>query len=89
MFKLEEWADYEKYKNLPILKQFHFEILVPPMIVESSTSNDMVVREGSNVTLICKAKGYPEPYVSDLHEIFRIFRKFWFLHASIQHSFRP
>lgn len=33
------------------------------MIVESSTSNDMVVREGSNVTLVCKAKGYPEPYV--------------------------
>lgn len=23
----------------------------------------MVVREGSNVTLQCKAKGYPEPYV--------------------------
>lgn len=36
---------------------------VPPMIVEGSTSNDMVVREGSNVTLVCKAKGYPEPYV--------------------------
>lgn len=24
----------------------------------------MVVREGSNVTLVCKARGYPEPYVS-------------------------
>lgn len=23
----------------------------------------MVVREGTNVTLTCKAKGYPEPYV--------------------------
>lgn len=23
----------------------------------------MVVREGSNVTLVCKARGYPEPYV--------------------------
>lgn len=33
------------------------------MIIESLTSNDMVVREGTNVTLICKAKGYPEPYV--------------------------
>lgn len=28
------------------------------------TSNDMVVREGTNVTLMCKARGYPEPYVS-------------------------
>uniref|UniRef100_A0A182K8H3 Ig-like domain-containing protein n=1 Tax=Anopheles christyi TaxID=43041 RepID=A0A182K8H3_9DIPT len=27
------------------------------------TSNDMVVREGTNVTLNCKAKGFPEPYV--------------------------
>lgn len=27
------------------------------------TSNDMVVREGTNVTLTCKAKGFPEPYV--------------------------
>lgn len=37
---------------------------MPPIIVESGASNDMVVREGSNVTLVCKAKGYPEPYVS-------------------------
>lgn len=27
------------------------------------TSNDLVVREGTNVTLTCKAKGFPEPYV--------------------------
>lgn len=38
-------------------------IAVPPAIVESMTSNDMVVREGTNVTLNCKAKGFPEPYV--------------------------
>lgn len=36
---------------------------MPPSIVESLTSNDMVVREGTNVTLTCKAKGFPEPYV--------------------------
>lgn len=36
---------------------------VPPMIVEGMTSNDMVVREGQNVSLMCKARGYPEPYV--------------------------
>jgi hypothetical protein len=38
-------------------------ISVPPVIIESMTSNDMVVREGTNVTLSCKAKGFPEPYV--------------------------
>lgn len=27
------------------------------------TSNDMVVREGTNVSLMCKARGYPDPYV--------------------------
>lgn len=37
--------------------------LVPPVIIESMTSNDMVVREGLNMTLMCKARGYPEPYV--------------------------
>lgn len=36
---------------------------VPPSITESLTSNDLVVREGTNVTLTCKANGYPEPYV--------------------------
>lgn len=40
-----------------------FYFSVPPMILEQYTSNDMVVREGSNVTLNCKAKGYPEPYI--------------------------
>lgn len=38
-------------------------LTVPPMIVEGMTSNDMVVREGQNVSLMCKARGYPEPYV--------------------------
>ena len=36
---------------------------MPPAILEQQTSNDLVVREGSNVTLQCKATGYPEPYV--------------------------
>lgn len=39
------------------------KIPVPPIIIETGTSNDMVVREGTNVTLMCKARGYPEPYV--------------------------
>lgn len=36
---------------------------VPPSFVAKETSTDMVVREASNVTLTCKATGYPEPYV--------------------------
>lgn len=28
----------------------------------------MVVREGTNVTLVCKARGYPEPYVSGIRK---------------------
>ncbi|GAB0091886.1 uncharacterized protein DMENIID0001_067770 [Sergentomyia squamirostris] len=41
----------------------YLQVVVPPTILEQYTSNDMVVREGSNVTLNCKAKGYPEPYI--------------------------
>jgi hypothetical protein len=38
-------------------------VTVPPTIVDKDTSTDMVVRETANVTLTCKATGYPEPYV--------------------------
>lgn len=27
------------------------------------TSGDMMVREGTNITLTCRAKGFPDPYV--------------------------
>lgn len=37
--------------------------LVPPSIVDRETSSDMVVLESTNVSLTCKATGYPEPYV--------------------------
>jgi neurotrimin len=40
-----------------------FLLAVPPSIVDKETSMDMVVREAANVTLTCKAVGYPEPYV--------------------------
>ncbi|KAI8420915.1 hypothetical protein MSG28_008082 [Choristoneura fumiferana] len=36
---------------------------VPPVIIDNMTSTDMVVREGTNVTMVCRAIGYPEPYV--------------------------
>lgn len=38
-------------------------LTVPPSIVDNKTSTDLVVRESSNVSLVCKASGYPEPYV--------------------------
>ena len=45
------------------LSKFLSSVTVPPTIVDRDTSTDMVVRETANVTLNCKATGYPEPYV--------------------------
>ncbi|XKL62750.1 hypothetical protein PGB90_002583 [Kerria lacca] len=44
-------------------QQGYLQVVVPPMIIDKETSTDMVVREASNATLICRANGYPEPYV--------------------------
>ncbi|XP_066994719.2 lachesin-like [Anabrus simplex] len=44
-------------------RQGYLQVVVPPSIVDRETSTDMVVREAANVTLNCKAVGYPEPYV--------------------------
>uniref|UniRef100_A0AAG5DTH3 Ig-like domain-containing protein n=1 Tax=Anopheles atroparvus TaxID=41427 RepID=A0AAG5DTH3_ANOAO len=37
---------------------------MPPDILDHPTSQDMVVQEGSNVTLTCAATGVPEPTVT-------------------------
>ncbi|KAJ8682189.1 hypothetical protein QAD02_017981 [Eretmocerus hayati] len=37
---------------------------VPPDILDHPTSTDMIVREGSNVTLKCAATGTPEPTIT-------------------------
>ena len=37
---------------------------VPPDILDYMTSTDMIVREGSNVTLRCAAKGSPTPNIT-------------------------
>ncbi|CAH0723755.1 unnamed protein product, partial [Brenthis ino] len=41
----------------------YLQVVVPPSIIDNMTSTDMVVREGTDVTLVCRASGYPEPYV--------------------------
>lgn len=41
----------------------YFPFTVPPSIIDRETSSDMVVLESTNVSLTCKATGYPEPYV--------------------------
>lgn len=47
---------------------FYYGILcvfaVPPDILDYSTSTDMVVREGSDVTLKCAAVGSPTPAIT-------------------------
>jgi len=37
--------------------------LVPPDIIDSESSTDTVVREGSNVSLTCAASGHPQPHI--------------------------
>ncbi|CAO1318238.1 unnamed protein product [Diamesa serratosioi] len=42
----------------------YMEVVVPPDILDYPTSTDMVVREGSNVTLKCAATGSPPPTIT-------------------------
>ncbi|VEN43681.1 unnamed protein product, partial [Callosobruchus maculatus] len=41
----------------------YLQVVVPPSIIDKETSSDMVVLESTNVSMTCKATGYPEPYV--------------------------
>lgn len=40
-----------------------FDVTVPPNIDDSLSSSDVIVREGANETLTCKATGSPTPNV--------------------------
>jgi hypothetical protein len=53
----------KKTRYRKVLLELSTPVTVPPTIVDRDTSTDMVVRETANVTLMCKATGYPEPYV--------------------------
>lgn len=43
---------------------FYLYFTVPPDILDYPTSTDMVIREGSNVTLRCAATGSPTPVIT-------------------------
>lgn len=45
------------------LMKFFFPFPVPPSIDDSLSSSDVIVREGSNVTLKCRAHGSPQPTI--------------------------
>ncbi|CAH1125412.1 unnamed protein product [Ceutorhynchus assimilis] len=42
----------------------YLNVVVPPDILDYPTSSDMVIREGSNVSLQCTATGSPEPSIT-------------------------
>ncbi|XP_070489902.1 neurotrimin-like [Chironomus tepperi] len=42
----------------------YLDVVVPPDILDFPTSTDMIVREGSNVTLKCAATGSPAPIIT-------------------------
>ena len=42
----------------------YFILSVPPNIVDKGTTDSVVAREGSNVTLTCQATGFPEPNIT-------------------------
>lgn len=42
----------------------YLDVVVPPDILDYPTSTDMVIREGSNVTLKCAATGSPAPTIT-------------------------
>uniref|UniRef100_A0A3Q2ZRK6 Neurotrimin n=1 Tax=Kryptolebias marmoratus TaxID=37003 RepID=A0A3Q2ZRK6_KRYMA len=48
----------------PRTTSVHILVQVPPKII--NLSRDIVVNEGSNVTLMCQANGKPEPSIRDL-----------------------
>lgn len=51
--------------TVPMKSQIGFvDVLVPPDIMMNESSTDITAREGTNVSLLCKAKGYPSPNIS-------------------------
>ncbi|XP_044599452.1 neurotrimin-like isoform X2 [Cotesia glomerata] len=51
----------------------YLDVVVPPDIIDHETSTDMIVREGSNVTLRCSATGSPSPNITWRREDSKMF----------------
>ncbi len=50
--------------TVPMKSQIgYLDVVVPPDIVVEESSSDVVVNEGNNVTLKCKARGHPRPEI--------------------------
>lgn len=49
--------------DLMVHRSGYVQVVVPPTIVQSGQAQNMVVREGDNVTLACDASGYPPPHI--------------------------
>jgi neurotrimin len=48
--------------TMPMKSQVgYLDVTVPPDFINAETSSDVMVRENLNVSLKCKAKGYPNP----------------------------
>ncbi|XP_076361942.1 lachesin-like [Tachypleus tridentatus] len=51
--------------TVPMISQVgYLDVLVPPDIIVDESTSDIITKEGTNVTLKCRAKGYPEPSIS-------------------------
>lgn len=42
----------------------YLDVVIPPDILDFPTSQDMIVKEGDNISLTCAAIGQPEPIVT-------------------------
>ncbi|XP_035220289.1 lachesin-like [Stegodyphus dumicola] len=48
--------------TVPMLSQIgYLDVVVPPDIIDTESSSDVLSREGADVTMVCRAKGYPAP----------------------------
>lgn len=57
--------------TVPMISQIgHLHVVVPPDIIDHESSNDVMAREGENVTLKCKARGHPDPEIEVHFSIF-------------------
>lgn len=69
-YSFDKYFNYRVQVNtVPMSYQVGYvEVVVPPDILVEESSSDVIASEGSNVTLRCKAKGYPLPTIKWMRE---------------------